>query len=135
MAFSGINYLAVVVCGVISPLVGTIWYSPPLFQVPWLRGLGKTPETQGRPSPVNFLIAFVAAAIEAFFLAFLMKAMGATTVSGGLLAGLIVWLGFVATTSLAIGTFEGKPYLVWVIENGAHLVTLLLIGVVLAIWR
>jgi len=59
--------------------------------------------------------------------------MGRAGAAAGLQAGFLVWLGFVATTSAANAAFGDRGWTVWGIEAGNHLVTLLLMGLVLAL--
>ena len=131
--FLGTNWLGVVVCVVVALIVGFVWYSKFLFLNPWLAGIGKGPEFVQRPNPVNYAIMIVTAFVTALFLDFLIRIMGASGATGGLLAGAIVWLGFVATTSASNAAFGARGWKVWGIEAGNHLVTLLLMGLVLAL--
>jgi hypothetical protein len=75
----------------------------------------------------------VASFVQALFLDALIRIMGSTGVAGGVLAGTIVWLGFVATTSAANAAFAARGWKLWGIEAGNHLVTLVLMGIVLSL--
>ncbi len=131
--FAGTNWLGVVVCVVVALIVGFVWYSRMLFLNPWLAGMGKGPEFVQRPNPMNYVIMIVGAFVTALFLDFLIRIMGASGAAGGALAGVIVWLGFVATTSASNAVFSGRGWKVWGIEAGNHLVTLVLMGIVLSV--
>jgi hypothetical protein len=132
--FAGTNWLGVVICVVAAILVGFVWYSKPLFLNPWLAGIGKGPEFVQRPNPMNYVITIVAAFVEALFLdTFFVRIMGATGAAAGALAGLIVWIGFVATTSAANAAFGARGWKVWGIEAGNHMVTLVLMGIILSV--
>jgi hypothetical protein len=135
MNFSGINWLAVLACGVASLVVGFIWYSKPVFLLPWLKGIGKTEEFTKNPKPVNFVCLFIGALIEAIFVSFLLAAMGSASLGSGLLAGFMIWLGFVATTSFADNLMSGGSFSLFMVQSGDHLVTLLIMGMILAAWR
>jgi hypothetical protein len=63
MTFAGVNYLAIIAAAVASWLVGAAWYIA--FAKPWMaaRGWASKEEMvaqQGKPSPVPFVISFVA---------------------------------------------------------------------------
>lgn len=131
--FAGVNFVAVVVCVVAAIIVGFVWYSKPLFLSPWLAAIGKGPEFAQQAKPVNYVITIIAAFVEALFLAVLMGVMGDKSLAAGLQAGLMVWLGFVATTSASNAAFAGRSWAGWAIEAGNHLVTLLLMGVILTL--
>jgi hypothetical protein len=61
--------------------------------------------------------------------------MGTTTLSSGLLAGFMLWLGFVAPTNLVNKLLAGQGFKAWAIEAGNHLLNFLLFGAILAVWR
>jgi hypothetical protein len=135
MNLSAINWLAVLVCGIASLVVGFIWYSKPVFLKPWLKGIGKTEEFTKNPKPLNFVYLFIGSFIEAFFLALLIAVMGSMTLVSGLQAGFLVWLGFVATTSFADNLMSGGSFSLFSIQAGFHLVVLLVMGMILAVWH
>jgi hypothetical protein len=131
--FAGVSLLAVVLCVVAAMAVGFVWYSKPLFLTPWLASIGKTPEFARQAKPVNYVIVIVAALLEALFLGALMNGLGGATMAQGLQTGFMVWLGFVAATSASNAAFAGRSWRGWGIEAGNHLLTLLLMGVILAL--
>lgn len=133
MLLANVNWLAVLLSGVASMVVGFLWYSPPLFQKPYLAEIGKTAEDAAATPPTNYLLSFVLAIIEALFLSFLIRAMGNSGVGSGLAAGFMVWLGFVATTSGANALFGDRTFRLWFVQNGNHLLTLLAMGLILSL--
>ena len=110
-----INYAAVAVSALAYWLLGGLWYSPLLFARPFVALL------------ISLLLAYV--------LAHFVRFTGAETARTGLLAGFWLWLGFVATTNLETVLFEGRPLGLYLINNGYHLVGLLGMGALLAVWR
>jgi hypothetical protein len=133
MLLSNVNWIAVVLSAVASKVVGFIWYSPPLFQKPYLAEIGKTAEETAAIPPTNYLISFVLAIIEAIFLAGLVGSMGGTGVGSGLAAGFLVWVGFVATTSAANTLFGDRTFRLWYVQNRNHLLTLLAMGAIIGL--
>jgi hypothetical protein len=134
MDFSSINWLAVVACVVSNMIIGSVWYNPAAFYETWRKGLGKTGTEGASPAPIMWGLTVLAAFVEAVFVSVLVKSMGGT-VAAGLQTGFMVWLGFVATTSIVNHLFAGRPWVVWLIETGNHLVTLLAMGAILGAWR
>jgi len=51
------------------------------------------------------------------------------------LAGFMLWLGFIAPTYLVNKLFAGHGLKIWAIETGNHLVNFLLFGAILGAWR
>lgn len=135
MDFSVVNWLGVVVCVAINMVAGFIWYHPKVFFSSWWAGIGRSLDEHTDSSPVIFVFTIIAAFVEGVFVSFLLAAMRSTTVGSGLLAGLLIWVGFVATTHLVNNLFAGRPWRVWAIEVGNHLVYLLICGVILSVWR
>ena len=81
----------------------------------------------------------MAALVQAVFMSLMVTAMGSMTPGGatlgsGALAGFILWLGFVAPSSLTNKLFANQ-LTAWVIEVGNHLVTFVLMGAILGAWR
>jgi hypothetical protein len=135
MDFSNVNWLAVIACVVVAMISGFIWYHPSVFFKPWWRGIGKGETDPGNPNPMIYVFTIIAAFVEAVSVSFMLNVMGSTTLAGGLGAGFMLWLGFVAPTNLVNKLFAGQGFNVWMIEAGNHLVNLMLFGAILAVWR
>jgi nitrate reductase gamma subunit len=60
---------------------------------------------------------------------------GANTLHRGAFVGFICWLGFMAAPLFAETNYEKRPYKLFAINSGYWLVSMLLSGVVLAVWR
>jgi hypothetical protein len=56
-------------------------------------------------------------------------------VAHGALFGLACWIGFAAPTSYATAIFSGTPKQRWAIDSGYNLVSFILAGIILAVWR
>ena len=142
MDFSSINWLAVVACVVVAMVVGSIWFGPKTFYPMWLKAIGK-PENHdpgaGMSMALMWPLVIVAALVEAVFMSLMVHAMGSMTPGGatlasGALAGFLLWLGFVATTSLTNKLFANQLK-AWVLEMGSHLITMVLMGAILGAWH
>lgn len=134
MEFGSINILAVVVSAVAAILVGFIWFSPPLFEKAWLEDIGRTREQIEGDSPLKYLVAFIGSLLMAYIVARLLDLVGGPSLEMGILLAVVVWVAFVAATSAANFAFAGRPVRLWLIENGNHLLTLLVMGVILGVW-
>jgi hypothetical protein len=143
MDFGAINWFAVVVCVIVSMIVGSIWFNQRTFFPVWWKGIGKSesdvPGMAGAMG-ITWGLTVLASFVEAVFMSLLVTAMGSMTPGGvtlvsGATAGAILWLGFVATTSLVNKLFAGHGLKIWAIEAGNHLVTFVLFGAILGAWR
>lgn len=129
-----INFWAVLMAAVAAIIIGSVWYSKIMFGAYWLRILNKRPEETngaGRAMSIMTIAAFITAYVMAHFANY----ANATTVIDGLALGFWVWLGFVVTTNITTSNFEGRPWSLFYIYAGNELVTFLVMGVILSLWR
>jgi hypothetical protein len=134
-----INYPAVVASAAAYWVLGALWYSPLLFARPFIALKGFTPEqlaaVEAQSHAGEIGLAFVSSLVLAYVLAHFVKFTGAETVRTGMVTGFWLWLGFVLTTNLETVIFEGRPVGLYLINNGYHLVGMLGMGALLAVWR
>ena len=140
MDFASINWLAVVVCVVVSMISGTLWYNPKTFFPVWWKGIGKTgePGMEGNMG-LTWGLTILSSLVQAIFMALLVNALGGllggVSLASGITTGFLLWLGFVAPTNLVNKLFAGHGLKVWAIEAGNHLVNFVLFGAILGVWR
>jgi len=132
-----INYLAVLVAVIISMVIGGFWYSPMLFGKQWAELMNLAPKDMldmKKRANASYAINFLLLLLMAFVLAHFVDYAQATTFIEGVQVGFWVWLGFIATISLGSVLWESKPIQVYLINAGYQLVSLLLMGIILALW-
>ncbi len=137
-----INYLAVFGGALIAMVVGSVWYGP-LFGKPWMKEMGmekpKMTESMKKEMMKSYSLMFVGSLIMSYVLAhsivFAATYFKMEGVAAGLMSGLWSWLGFVAPVTLGSVLWERKSWNLWLLNNGYYLVTLLLMGVLLAVWK
>jgi len=141
MDFSTVNWLAVIVCVVVSMISGSIWYNPKTFFPTWWKGIGKTgePGMQGNMG-MTWTLTILSSFVQAVAMSFMVNAMGGLMTGGvsavtGAMTGFMLWLGFIAPTYLVNKLFAGHGLKIWAIEVGNHLVNFVLFGVILGAWR
>jgi len=137
MQFAGLNYFAIVVAAVVSFMFGWLWYGV-LLSRQWLDAVGKSEEDikgEGGPSPVPFVIAFIAQLIMAWMLAGIIGHLGPGEVSfhNGVISAAFVWFGFVITTLAVNNAFQGAKRSLTLIDGGHWLGVLLLQGAVIGL--
>jgi hypothetical protein len=138
-----VNYLAVLVTGIVIFALGGLWYSPVLFVKKWLALQGRTVEQERAQAasanmPVMYLSAFITALITAWVMALVFAHFDRSielSWAHGVLFGFLFWLGFAATTSYATAIFSGKPKQLWLIDSMYNLVSFVIAGIILAVWR
>ena len=134
------NLLAVLVAGLVPMLVGMLWYGP-IFGKKWLAYVGKTEEEiREDMNPVkSYGVTLVMSLLTAYVLAHVLIAFSLATGDTGLWAGMQtgfwVWLGFVFTSQWNEVGFADKEVGLWVLDTGASLVGLLIMGGILGAWN
>lgn len=131
-----INYAAVIVAALASFVLGWLWYSPALFGKSWMRLSDITPTTEQKKKGMTqgMLFGLIAALVMSYVLAHFVDFARATTAAGGAQAGFWSWLGFVATVTLGGVLWEGKKWGLWALNNAYQLLSLLIMGIILAVW-
>lgn len=143
MDFS-VNLWAVLVGGIISMVLGALWYSPAMFAKKWAMLAGITDEkmkaAMAKGMGMAYLTAFISSLLMTYILAHFveigLRASGQVGTFGlGAQMGAWIWLGFIATSFTGMVLWEGKSWKLYFINAGYYLVSLVLIGGILGAWR
>jgi len=132
--FDGINWLAAVAGAVLAFVVGSVWYSPVLFSKIWQREVKLTDaDIRAGNMALTFGSAFVLTLVGAIVLA---GYLGPEPELGdAILAGLVVSVGFICTAIGVIYLFERRSMTLFLINAGYQIVTYVMIGLVLGLWK
>ena len=141
MHMHSLNWLAILVAGISTMVVGFLWYSPLLFAKPWMREMGYDPNDKVRIHEMRksagpaYGASFVAGLLSAFTLALILHGLQANDLHVGVMLGFHVWLGFVATVQLTGSLFAKQSMKLFAINTGYQLVCYLLMGIILTVWK
>jgi len=131
MLLEGVNYWAVLTAAVANMILGGFWYSDVMFIKSWERitkvNMKKTPK-------MAFLWAFISAFVTAYILANVFQYVGVDGVIEGITTAFWMWLGFVATVTAGMNLWERRPIKLYLINNGYNLLSMIVIGIILAVW-
>jgi len=134
-----VNIFAVLVAGALNMALGYFWFAPTAFGKIWLRATGLTPERMAEihheGMKRSMLLSLFTSLMTAYVLAVIVGIMGFTGLVYGAVTGLLVWAGFLATSLLGPVLYEGKPMSLYAVNASYYLVSLVLMGAVLGIWR
>src|SRR5215471_18878685 len=126
MRFAGIDYWAVFLAAIAGYIVGALWYWA--LGKPWMAALGLTEDVikgkDKRPSPVPFVLAFVADLVGHL-------GIGQVTIKNGVISGAFIWLGFVITTLAVNNSFAMRKPILIAIDGGHWLAVLLVMGAII----
>jgi hypothetical protein len=129
-----INHIAVLVCAVMSLVIGGLWWSPFLFAKAWQRENGLTDEQLANVNAAKtFGLTFILAWIMSYNLAFFLGTPG-TTWQWGIAAGLLAAVWAIGMF-IVIALFEQRSLKYMLINCGYIAVYFAVIGFILGIWR
>ena len=131
-----INLVAVVLGAASSMVIGAIWYSKIGLGKTWMKLSGisqKEIDAQKSQMGKVYGMAFVGALITAYILAVILDLVGAITMGEGLQVGFLIWLGFIATTTLSSVLFENKKTELYILNNGYSLISILVMSLILVL--
>lgn len=116
-------------------LIATIWYAL-IFGKIWKRLTGIS---DMKPAPINMLLVFIGSLVLSFVLyhsiVFGNAYFKISGLSGGLMGGFFGWFGYIAPVTLSTKLYEKKPWGLWLLDNVFWLISLLVMGSILAVWQ
>ena len=139
-----INYLAVLGATVAVFFFGWAWHA--VFGKTWSRlcGMSDRDVAEAKAKGMkgmwkSMVLTFVGSLIMSYVLAhsliFASAYLNASGISAGLQAGFWSWLGFIVPVTMGQVLWEKKTWKFWGFNMAYQLCSLLLMGVVLALWQ
>jgi hypothetical protein len=113
--------------------IGGLWYSPFLFGETWRDSMAFRPEKLTPPGKA-WVGATISGLITAYVLSLFIRHTGAITGMDGIKVAFLAWLGFTVPTQFGPVLWENRPFRIFLIHAACMLVTLLMMGFVLASW-
>jgi len=133
MFFLPVNIWSLLAAVIASMVIGFVWYSPILFGKQWRMLSGISPKKiKAANMPLLYSKSFIAVFIMVYILAQLEYLVLVSNAAEGATLGAMVWLGFVAATTVNTVLFEKKSWTLFFINSGYHLACLLVSGAILA---
>ena len=131
-----LHFLPILAVSIAKMALGAVWYSNALFFQPWIRMSGISEQQVRQGLPKALVVDFIGSLLMALALAHVIHWGEAepNNVVVGLFAAFLSWLGFVAFTGINIVTYEHKPVKLYLINTGFQLVSMLIMGAILAVW-
>lgn len=134
-----INYWAILVAGIASMIIGSIWYGP-LFGKKFIEAMGMdklSPEEQEKMKKSmvkSYVLQFISSLVMFFVLAWYIFISNKPGISGGLENAFWLWVGFVVPLALGNAVWGGKMTVFW-LNIGNMLLTLLVAGAIIGSWN
>lgn len=136
-----VNFLAIVVAAVASMVVGFLWYGKMLFGKQWMKLKGYSVESMkkeqkemGKWYAVSAVLALVTAYVLSHVMTLAMNFYDYSELMTGVTTAFWMWLGFVMPVQATATIFSDKKnWSLFGIDTGYQLVSLLVMGVVIAL--
>ena len=128
LLYEAFPWWSIIVAAIAGFTVGAVYYGALGKQ--WVAAQGKS-QSDFKPTATPFIISFIAELIMAWMLSGIIGMGGSLTVAAGLIAGLLVWFGFVITTMAVNHAYAGTKPALTLIDGGHWLIVLLIMGAVL----
>ncbi len=136
---SQVNYLGVVVAALVFFLIGALWFSV-LFGHMWAHALKAhskivIKEPSKKEFATKLVLTFVANFVACFAMDCLVMVTGSASLLSGLILGIIVAVGFIATTLVSACIWEGRPVKLFLIEVGYPMLGIIAAALILSSWQ
>ena len=82
-----------------------------------------------------YVTSMVSSLVIAFFMAGLLDMLETETLGGAFRLAWVLWVAFVATTSLVDYMYAERRVKLWVINYGYHLVSFIMMALILVRWK
>lgn len=134
-----LNWVAVLVGGVVYFVLGAAWFSPAVFGRPWMAAIGFD-ESRQRPemNPASYAGPAFFYLVASAATGLLAAATGTDTLQEGVVLGLLVGVGYTLTVTATDAVFDPnkpKPWTWFVISGAYHVVALVLVGMIIGAWQ
>lgn len=132
-SFAEINWLSVIVATLAAFAIGGLWYSPVLYGKAWQKEIKLSDEeikqaNMGMIFGSSFVLNFVSAIVLELFIG------SQATWSFGLIAGLFVGIGWIATSLGTNYLFARKSLKLFFIDAFYFIVYFAVMGIILGAW-
>ncbi len=135
MDVTQISFIAIVLSVFANMIIGALWYSPVLFANIWMKSLAKTAEELHKSNAnLGYGLTTLAGIVTAIILSLFMSMLDSVTIGGGALIGFLAGAGIASARELSPTFFEGRKYTLFFISSGYHVVSLTIMGIIIALF-
>ena len=143
MFFQNINYITIVIAGVVSMGIGFAWYSKAIFGQRFLKEVCPSPEEIAKAGEgmskadmvKSYGTSFVLALITAFILSSLLNSLVVVGIWGVIVLAVLMWLAFSVPTGITLVLYGKRDsWALFAINSGYYLVTIVVSALIVAIF-
>ncbi|MES2630379.1 MAG: DUF1761 domain-containing protein [Patescibacteria group bacterium] len=131
-----LNYWAIIVAWIFTCALGSFWYSPAGFGKLWT----KLSDVDIMKLPQNLANRAIGAVIVSSFfqavaLAIVLQWVNPANIWEGILAGLVIWFGFITLTTVGTTLYQRKGFrFIW-LNSSFFLIVIVVNSIILTLWR
>lgn len=138
-----VNFIAVIIAGIVSMGLGFLWYSPMVLGKQWMKEKGFTAESlkkaqkeMGTLYGLSFVVSLVTAYVLFHVMVMSLNFFHYSWLSTGLMSGFWMWLGFMMPVQITATIFSDKKnWKLFGIDTGYQLVSIMAMGAVIAMFK
>lgn len=127
-----LQFAPILIATLAKMVLGAVWYSNALFFKAWIRMSGMIEEQVRQGLPKALVVDLIGSFLMALVLFHTIRWADANSVSAALFVAFLNWLGFVAFTMVNTVTYERKPVQLYLLNTGYQLVSMLIMGAIVA---
>lgn len=134
-----LNWIAILLAGLSTMVVGSVWYGP-LFGKLWekLAKIKRDPNFGGAKMAIMYIGAFLTSFITAIVMAAIVfvvyQFFGGNYLLVSVATTAALWLGFTAARIHMHDSFEGRPKQLTSLTLSHEFVTLIIMAVIIGVW-
>jgi hypothetical protein len=130
-----LSVLAIIAATLVNVILGSWWYSPAGFGKKWSKMTGvdmmKSPKEETQKA---IMAVFLGAIVQAVILAIVLNSLEATKAVDGMTVAFVLWLGFVAATSIGDALYSRRGWKFWWLNASFFLIVMIINGIILTTW-
>jgi len=143
MFFQNISFVVVIMSAVVAIGLGFLWYSPIMFFKRWAKEMGYTVEyieeqkkkKDGQKNMVkDYILLAVFTMVTSFVIAAILNSLIVTGFGGLILLAILLWLAFSMPVALNSVLFGKDSIVLFSINTGYHLVSIMLMTLIIGIF-
>jgi hypothetical protein len=131
------SYIAILAAALAAWVFGAVWYT--VLGRTWMAASGISAEEierrrQARKMPLApMAVSFICEIVMAVLLSLLLATLGVGDLISGAIVGLVLGIGFIATSVLVNNMFQGRKLMLSVIDSAHWIIVLTIEGAVLVL--
>lgn len=133
-----INWIAVALATISTMVVGSVWYSRPVFGKVWQKLIGKTDKELSAmgwwPIPVTVAVSFITSFVLAHLIFLSHAYFDNSWMQDALTTGFWVWLGFIAARFITHDAFEGRRKKLTILNILHEFVTIIVMALIIGLF-